>query len=131
MFFKNECARLILGVNGFTPSEQMFNELNWQRLSDRCNYFTALMVFKCLNGQAPQYLQNKFNLLCNYQDRVTRQSTAGLLALPPRSNGNDINCYKYSFSYNGVKIWNRIESSIRNSPNTQLFKRCYKSCYWG
>ena len=83
--------------------------------------FTALMVYKCLNGLAPEYLQNNFELLCNHQERVTRQSTAGLLALPLRRNGNDIQCFKYSFRYNGVKIWNGLESAIRNSPNTQMF----------
>lgn len=39
------CARVILGVNSMTPSQQMFNEPKWQTLSDRNNYFVALMVF--------------------------------------------------------------------------------------
>ena len=51
------CARVILGVNSFTPSDQMFRQLKWQSLKERCNYFTALMVFKCLNGLSPTYLQ--------------------------------------------------------------------------
>ena len=49
------CARVLLGVNSFTPSDQMFRQLKWQSLKERCNYFTALMVFKCLNPQLAYY----------------------------------------------------------------------------
>ena len=43
---QKRCARVILSVNSFTPSNQMFRELKWQSLSDRNTYFNALMVLK-------------------------------------------------------------------------------------
>ena len=108
----------------------MFRELKWQSLSDRNTYFNALMVFKCLNGLAPPYLQNKFSYVRDKHERNTRQSTAGLLALPPLSNGNDLESFKHCFSYNGVNIWNCIETCIRNSLNVQSFKDLYKTYFW-
>ena len=90
---QKRCARVILGVNSFTPSNEMFHELKWQKLFNRRNYFTALMVFKCLNGLAPSYLQSKFSYVRDHHERDTRQSAAGLLALPLLTN--DIECNKY------------------------------------
>ena len=124
------CARVILGANLLTSSDLMFRELKWQTLSDRKNYFTALMVFKSLNGQAPPYLQSKFNYVRNIHECNTRHATAGLLALPPVRNGCDLECFRYCFSYDGVKVWNCIDSSIRNSFNVQSFKLLYKTYYW-
>ena len=84
------CACVILGVNSFTPSDQMFHQLKWQSLKEPCNYFTALMVFKCLNGLSPTYLQNKFKYVRDNHGCNTRQSPAGLLSLPLLSHGSNI-----------------------------------------
>ena len=81
----------------------MFRELKWESLSDRYTYFNALMVFRCLNGLAPHYLQNKFSYVRDKQERSTRQSTAGLLA--PLSNGNDLESLKYCFSYSKGSVF--------------------------
>ena len=124
------CARIILGVSSLTSSDFMFRKLNWQTLSDRNTYFNALMVFKSLNDLAPPYLRSKFNYVRDNHDCNTRQSTAGLLALPPVINGSDLESYKCCFSYNGVKIWNQIDESIRNTLNVQCFKTMYKYFYW-
>ncbi len=108
----------------------MFNVLKWQKLSDRNNYFIALMVFKCLNDLAPPYLQNKFNFVRDSHERNTRQAIAGLLSLPPRINGNDLESFKHSFRYKGVKVWNNVEEYIRNSHDVQCFQYLYKTYYW-
>ena len=103
----------------YSLTSLMFLELHWQTLSDRNTYFNALMVFKSLNDLAPPYLRSKFNYVRDNHDCNTRQSTAGLLALPPVINGSDLESYKCCLSYNGVKIWNQIDESIRNTLNVQ------------
>ena len=87
-------------------------------------------MYKCLNDLAPQYLQDKFNYVRDNHNVNTRQAAAGQLALPPLSHGNDIECFKYSFSYGGVKLWNNIDPVLRNSVNMSAFKKMYKSCYF-
>ena len=124
------CARVILSVNNLTSSDFMFKMLGWERLQTRNDYFKALMVFKSLNGLAPHYLANMFNYVSTTHDISTRQAIAGHLALPPVSNGHDIDCFKSSFSYSGVKLWNKIDIDIRNSLNVQSFKRNYKHTYF-
>ena len=124
------CARIILGVNYYTSSDFMFNTLGWERLQARNDYFKALMIYKSLNGLAPSYLTTMFNHVSTTHNINTRQATAGQLALPPLCNGHDIECFKSSFIYNGVKLWNNIDAEIKNSPNVQTFKRKYKSVYF-
>jgi len=127
---QKRCARIILGVDFFTPSEYMFHELKWERLSDRMQYFKALMMYKCINDLAPQYLRNKFHFVSEIHNRNTRQAAAGQLALPPLSNGHDTECYKHSFTYSGVKLWNNVDPLVRNSVNLHCFKKLYKGHYF-
>ena len=110
----------------WTPADQMFRQLKWQSLKERCNYFTALMVFKCLNGLSPTYLQNKFKYVRDNHGCNTRQSTAGLLSLPPLSHGSDIESFKYCFSCNAVNVWNNIETSVRTHRMCNLLNMYIK-----
>ena len=122
---QKRCARIILSVNYLTSSDIMFPMLGWKSLQDRCNYFKALLMYKSLNGLAPSYLSAKFNYVSDRHGVNTRQAAAGLLALPPCSNGNDTEYFKSSFSYSGVQVWNKINLDIRKSPSIQCFKRMY------
>ena len=79
-------------------------------------------MYKSLNGLAPDYLSNKFNYISSTHGVNTRQAAAGQLALPPWSNGNDIECFKSSFMYSGVKLWNDLDNEIRHSVNVQTLE---------
>ena len=127
---QKRCARIILSADYYTPSESMFSELGWERLSDRNQYFKALMMFKSLHSLAPQYLTRKFKYVRDNHNCNTRQAAAGQLALPPLNHGNDIECFKSSFSYSGVKLWNGIDSTVRNSQDIGSFKDMYKRHYF-
>ena len=43
-----------------TPSADMFQELQWLPFPKRMQYHTQIMMFKALNGIAPDYLSNMF-----------------------------------------------------------------------
>ena len=94
--------------------------------------YKALMMYKSLNGLAPNYLASSFKCISTTHNVNTRQATADhdQLALPPLSNGNDLECFKSSFMYSGVKLWNDIDPEIRNSINVHIFKQQYKSVYF-
>ena len=51
-------ARIILQADIMTHSQQMFQELGWLPFPKRVKYHTCVMVFKALNGQAPEYLSD-------------------------------------------------------------------------
>ena len=57
---QKRAARIILKVDYLTPSGEMFSKLQWLSFPKRIKYHTSLMVYKTLNGLAPEYLQNLF-----------------------------------------------------------------------
>ena len=84
-----------------------------------------LLVYKCLNGQAPLYLSE----LLEDKSTTSRpglQSTCDgtLLCIPftKRKTFAD-----RSFSIAGPKLWNCLTKTIRESPNTDSFKKHLKT----
>lgn len=123
---QKRCARIILSANYYTSSDTMFPKLAWKSLLCRSNYFKALLMYKCVNGMAPSYLCNRFNLVSNTHNINTRRAASGLLALPPCKKGHDTEYYKSSLSYSGVHLWNSLNYDVRNSQNVHCFKKTYK-----
>ncbi len=88
---------------------------------DEINVIKLCLVFKCLNGQCPEYLSNT---LTRVSDISTRQSRHGSITL---------RCPKYSckteggrtFAVTAVKEWNKLPINIRSSQNVKLFINNY------
>ena len=75
------------------------------------------MVYKSLNGLAPDYLSEIFvdrSSIANYSLR----DTSGKLALPqPRTN-----YLKNSFGYSGAVLWNSLPAELRQASSLHQFK---------
>ena len=117
---QKRAARVILGVK--TKEERtikLFKKLEWLPFYDEINVIKLCLVFKCLNGQCPEYLSNT---LTRVSDISTRQSRHGSITL---------RCPKYSreteggrtFAVAAVKEWNKLPINIRSSQNVKLFKK--------
>ena len=50
---QKRAGRIILQVEFNTPSNQMFNILNWLPIQKRVQYHTCILVFKSLNNLTP------------------------------------------------------------------------------
>ena len=74
----------------------------------------ALMVHRCIHGNAPKLLSAKFS------SKIQRNSNK-LHTKTPR-----IDLSKTSFSYSGAKLWNTIPFEICNIRNISNFKKKYK-----
>ena len=53
---KKRAARIILQAEFNTPSNQLFNILNWRPIQKRIQYYTCILVFKSLNNLTPEYI---------------------------------------------------------------------------
>ena len=77
----------------------------------------AVMIYKSLNGLAPDYLSAKFldrSSVCNYSLR----DTEGKLAVPmPHTN-----YMKNSFSYSGAVLWNSLPIELRQANSLTAFR---------
>ncbi len=71
---QKRAARMIYDLPTGTPTAPLLKQLNWMPLMDRIKYRKAVMVFKSLNGLAPQYMKELFQFVGEVSCRSTRNS---------------------------------------------------------
>ena len=97
----------------------MFKKLEWLTIYNRINYFRAVMMYKCMNGLAPEYLTEFFkkgSSVNNYTLRST--SLDNLHVQRPNTNFG-----KRTFQYSGIILWNSLPLTLKECMNLELFKR--------
>ena len=83
-------------------------------------YQTSILMFKCINGIAPDYLKQLFSFN-NYNVYNLRRNSFDVIVPRPKTE-----TLKRAFSYNGAATWNKIPTSVREAPNILTFKRNVK-----
>ena len=75
-------ARIILKADFLTPFEQLFKKLNLLTFPKRVQYHTCLMVYKGINGLAPEYISSMLTYVSEKHERHTRSTALHLLHIP-------------------------------------------------
>ena len=76
---------------------------------------TVNIVYKCTHGLAPEYLQDRFlNRVLNY---FLRDSYNKFDVPLPHTN-----CFKNSFLFNRVVLWNGLLSTLQQADSIHIFK---------
>ena len=84
-------------------ASQLFQNLNWKHLNTQHDIQKALMVFKSLNGLAPEHLSSKF-IARSKTTSYTYQDSVNKWTIPqPRTN-----YLRNSFHYCGAVLWNSL-----------------------
>ena len=82
------------------------------------------MVFKSLNGLAPEYLRSKF-IAWSHTTSFTFQDSVNKLTIPqPRTN-----YLRNSFRYGGAVLWNSLPETVRQAESLRNFKSLLHSYY--
>ncbi len=79
------------------------------KIDDRIHYKKAEMIYKALNGLAPQYLRDMYTLTSDVQLTPSRHTENFTFYLP---TGN-LQIFKDSFQ--SAEIWNNIPEEIREA----------------
>ena len=58
---QNCAARIITNSRYDAPSKMLIKQLGWRTIEEMIEYESRVMVYKSVNGLAPQYLQDIFN----------------------------------------------------------------------
>ena len=95
---QNRAARVITTLPFDTNSNHHLTTLNWERLPIRQKKRKALLIYKTMNGHAPDYLRR---LSTQYYSNYNLRNSEGKLALPKSRT----NYLKRSFSYSGATLW--------------------------
>ncbi len=71
---QNQAARIISGSSHHTHCNDMYADLNWLSLKNGRLMHKCIIVYKCLNGMAPQYLNDKITCNDNVHKYCTRSA---------------------------------------------------------
>ena len=120
---QKRAAQIILKVDYMTPSLEMFKTLQWLSFPQRIKYHTTLMIYKTLNGHAPEYLIDLFIKASEMYSRNLRSVTNDDLRVPFART----NYFSKSFSIEGAKRWNSLPTDIKQIKTLHSFKTSLRS----
>jgi hypothetical protein len=119
---QNCAARVLKNIPRFDHITPVLKELHWLPITSRIQYKIALLTFKCLHKQAPEYL---VDLIEKYEPtRNLRSSSSNLLRLP-KTNTKSFGTR--AFTYAAPFVWNNLPDTVRNQENIDQFKRLLKT----
>ena len=111
--------------DNLVPSKCTSRDPHWFKRVQMGQYVTCRVRVKQLklnlehnivNGKAPNYLFNAFNLTCNQHSIKTISSTLSLRVPHVKSFG------KTSFHYTSTQAWNKLPYNIQSAQNKYQFK---------
>ena len=114
---QNFAARIILGFRKFDHISQGIKSLKWLPVKDRLYVNDAIMMYKCINKLAPDYLADKFVQRSHIHNRNTRSRNQLDI---PRCR---ISTGQRSFVYRGTQLWNSLSYDVRTAKCPKVFKR--------
>ena len=118
---QKRAARLILNSNFDEPSKHLFEDLGWLSFVNRIQYHKGVLMYKCMNNLAPDYLCEMFKSNPCSNKYSLRSSDAHCLFIPrPKTN-----YMKKTFQYSGTILWNKLPKSVKESENINVFKHRY------
>ena len=121
---QNYAAHIITGNFDYlnTNSIDLIRSLRWANVQERCDYFTAVLMYKVIHGLTPMYMTDNIVMAGETHDRDTRLSDSNDVNIPPHNS----DVLKRSFIYNGSVIWNNLPDEIRMATDVADFKWRYK-----
>ena len=127
---QNNAVRFIFGLYGKRKYESimpLLKKLHFLPVKYRIQFKVAMLVFKCLNNMAPEYLA-AFISTRDIKRRSSRLDDDFYLLevqKPPRFTRTEA-----AFSYYGPSIWNGLPYSLRCLTDIEQFKQKLKSYYF-
>ena len=114
---QNFACRIVSGAKNYDHVTPLLKSLSWLPVKDQLYYCQAIMTFKCMTGQAPEYLTSQFITREQVSERKTRSSQKLNIPLSRTASGQRTFCYRT------VKLWNNLESFLELSPSVEVLKR--------
>ncbi len=120
---QNAAARVLTKTRTRAHVSPVLKSLHWLPVSFRIDFKILLLVFKSLNGLAPECLSDMF--LMYAPSRSLRSSCTGLSVVPWVRTKN---YGKVAFNVSGPHLWNGLPEALRASQSVNTFKRNLKTC---
>ena len=122
----NAAARLVYSARKFDHITPLLRELHWLRVPERIAFRQAVLVSRCLHGQAPQYLMDEFNSVADVELRRRLRSASSASLVIPRTEHVTIG--DRAFPVAAARLWNSLSSDVVFSPSLLTFRKRLKTC---
>ena len=109
---QKRAARIILNKDYHTPSVELFQEHKWMPLNKRFIYNRAVLMFKCLNNLAPEYMSDEFTQTIQTHGYNTRHAQNSLVMPKLRTE-----CLLNSPFVTGISVWNNLDQSVKSEES--------------
>ena len=120
---QNRAAKLILMRKRSDSSTEALKELHWLPIKWRIVFKVLCLAFKCVNNQAPEYLQNMF-VSSNTGRYSLRSHGRHNFTVPPTRS---VTFGDRAFAVEAPKSWNKLPIAIQNCGDFTCFKRKLKT----
>ena len=121
----NAAACLVFSARKYDHVTLLLHELHWLRAPERIMFRLAVLVYRCLHGQAPSYLAAELHRVSDVDSRrrLRSASSAALIVRPTlRSSIGD-----RSFLVAAARTWNSLPPSVTASQYLQTFRKRLKT----
>ena len=123
---QNAAARLLCRIGKYDHISATLKSLHWLPVKQRIEFKISVLVYKCLNGVAPQYLSKLLQFYS--KDRVLRSTDDRTLLETPQVRTK---FGERAFCYYAPKVWNSLPKDIRSCKSIDTFKQKVKTHLFG
>ena len=120
---QNFAAKVLTNRSKYQSNTEALMELHWLPVEFRVKYKLLTIVYKCLHGDAPDYLSSLLQL--KVSEKVTRSASKLDLALPTGIKRKTF--AGRSFTAKGPELWNKLPVSLQKCDSYKSFKKELKT----
>ena len=127
---QNTAVRFIFGICGKRRNDSIspyLKKLHFLPIRFRIKYKIALLVFKCINNLAPDYLKDLISLREIKRRSSRLDNDFFMLKKPSKCNFSRSDA---AFSHSGPEIWNSLPYELRSLSSIDIFKSRLKTHFF-
>ena len=113
-------CKLVLRRSKCSSSKECLYQLHWLPVQQRIDYKILTLTHKCIQGQAPKYLQDLIAIK-QKSDRNLRLNDAGLILNQPHIRHKTF--ASWSFKYATPYLWKWLPKHVRDMEELPKFKK--------
>ena len=121
---QNMAAKLILKRNYQDSATDCLKSLHWLPIKARIDFKVLLLIFKCFNKTAPNYLSNLIDAKKQSRPGLRSNSNSKILNVPFTKQKTFAD---RSFSVYWPRLWNSLPDNIRTCDNLNSFRKLIKT----
>ena len=112
-------AKLVLNCSTMESSTSCLRNLHWLPIRARIEHKLPTVTYKCLNGEAPDYLSDLLSVIPELRRKLRLSNKYKQLVIPRVKRKTFA---ARSFSIMAPSLWNELPDSLWKANSVEIFK---------